>query len=224
MLIMSLIIAAVLGITLASYLILTETQTVSIFRSQSWNTSLVLTEAGVEGRPAAHKSLRWYMDPNEMPKWTNYVTAENWDTVAANVYHMHRRLALSNGSRRLADKLIRCLGYKSNDAPVIYSIGNVPWTFSMPLAALHYVCRGWISGGLRSGRRAPTGRTQRLRANQTGSLIRRCHGRHYHHRSEGKNISTDSSIPQTRATRAAVIILTGSCGKPRITGTSSPTE
>src|SRR2546423_1308391 len=47
-LLVSLVVAAIMAITLASYLAMTQAQNVSVIRSQTWNTALVLTEAGVE--------------------------------------------------------------------------------------------------------------------------------------------------------------------------------
>jgi len=47
-LMVSLLVAAIIGATLASYLVMTQNQNVSIFRSQVWNSSMAVTEAGVE--------------------------------------------------------------------------------------------------------------------------------------------------------------------------------
>src|SRR6188768_2061408 len=47
-LLVSLIITAVLGLTLASYLIMSQQQNVSVMRSQTWNSAIVMSEAGVE--------------------------------------------------------------------------------------------------------------------------------------------------------------------------------
>ena len=47
-LLVSLIITAVLGLTLASYLIMSQQQNQSVMRSQTWNSAIVMSEAGVE--------------------------------------------------------------------------------------------------------------------------------------------------------------------------------
>src|SRR5438874_11119592 len=47
-LIIALVFCAIMGISLASYLTLARTQQLSITRSQWWNSSMAITEAGVE--------------------------------------------------------------------------------------------------------------------------------------------------------------------------------
>ena len=44
----TLIISAIIGVTLASCLIMMQAQNASVARSQTWNSSIVTSEAGVE--------------------------------------------------------------------------------------------------------------------------------------------------------------------------------
>lgn len=47
-LLVSLMVTVIMGITLASYLVMIQTQNRSVFRSQNWNNAIAITEAGVE--------------------------------------------------------------------------------------------------------------------------------------------------------------------------------
>jgi len=47
-LLVSLMITVIMGITLASYLVMIQTQNRSVFRSQNWNNAIAVTEAGIE--------------------------------------------------------------------------------------------------------------------------------------------------------------------------------
>src|SRR5215470_6698921 len=79
-----LMVAGVIGATLASYLVMTQNQNVSIFRSQTWNGSMAVTEAGIEDGLQLINRFAGSMD--DVTKWTNYTG--NWDnTYGGNVYH-----------------------------------------------------------------------------------------------------------------------------------------
>src|SRR2546422_10671948 len=47
-LLVTLLVPTIIGITLASYLIMAQAQNVSVARSQVWNSAIALTEAGIE--------------------------------------------------------------------------------------------------------------------------------------------------------------------------------
>src|SRR5439155_25339527 len=76
-----LMVAGVIGVTLASYLIMTQNQNVSIFRSQTWNTSMAVTEARIEEGLQLVNTLAGHFD--DISAWTNYATPDNWDNTNA---------------------------------------------------------------------------------------------------------------------------------------------
>lgn len=86
-LIASLIICAIIGVTLASYLVMVSTQAISVTRSQAWNRSLPLAEAGVEEALAQINRNAPFFQPADA---TNGLTANNW-TQTGNVFKAPRR-------------------------------------------------------------------------------------------------------------------------------------
>jgi len=88
-LIIALCFALIIGISLGSYLVLAQNQYASVARSQTWNSAMVMTEAGVEDAMAL---LNVYQGTgNDMHGWTNQASANNW-TVNGNVYYVRRYL------------------------------------------------------------------------------------------------------------------------------------
>jgi hypothetical protein len=94
-LVVGLIIATILGVTLASYLVLTVSQQRSVVRSQTWSASLALSESGVEEALAFMNKYSGSF--TDLTKWTNNPGAEGWD-VAGNVYHVKRTVDSVVGS------------------------------------------------------------------------------------------------------------------------------
>ncbi len=91
-LLVSLVITFIIGLTLASYLIMTQSQNVSVARSQTWNASIALSEAGVEDALAMLNKNGGNFDT--IYYWTNSssLNADGWQTLAGNVYHTRRYL------------------------------------------------------------------------------------------------------------------------------------
>jgi hypothetical protein len=111
----ALIIALVLGVTLISYLSLTSNQYRSIFRSQTWSTSLALTEAGIE---EALAMVNKYVDTGtDITNWVNTATLDGW-TVSGNVFSVTRNLPA--GSYTV---FVTNVGL----SPMIYAKGNAEW-------------------------------------------------------------------------------------------------
>lgn len=120
-LVVSLLISAIIGITLASYLIMTQAQNASVHRSQVWNTSMTIAEAGVEDALAL---LNKYVgNYDQITNWSTSASlaADHWWDVGNNTYYVRRFL---NGN--YYDVYIT----NNNNAPIIYSIGHVPWNFA----------------------------------------------------------------------------------------------
>jgi hypothetical protein len=87
-LLVTILIAAVLGATLASYLTLVSTQSRSVARSQRWNEALVIAEAGVE---EALQMLNKYSGTDFLTNWVNSYSSDSWGN-SANVYSLTRYL------------------------------------------------------------------------------------------------------------------------------------
>ena len=79
--------AAVLGVGLVACLELVRYQMVAVARSQTWNNSLVLAEAGIEdGMAVINKFAGTLTDP---ANWTGSAGYDNW-TSSGNVFHVRR--------------------------------------------------------------------------------------------------------------------------------------
>jgi hypothetical protein len=112
----ALIIALVLGVTLISYLSLTSNQYRSIFRSQTWSTSLALTEAGIE---EALAMVNKYVDTGtDVALWTTTAGLDGW-TVSGNVYSVTRNLPAGSYTVFVTN---------AGMSPMIFARGNAEWT------------------------------------------------------------------------------------------------
>jgi len=87
-LIVSLLISAIIGVTLASYLIMMQTQHASVARSQVWNASISLTEAGVEDALALLN--KYAGDYDRLTNWNRgeSLAADNWSALSGNTYYV----------------------------------------------------------------------------------------------------------------------------------------
>ena len=81
-------IAAVLGISLAAIFSYTSNQFVAVARSQSWNESLVMAEAGIEDGMQLINKYSNTSTPGS--SWNTTTAADNWSSPAANVYYVRR--------------------------------------------------------------------------------------------------------------------------------------
>ncbi len=137
-LVVSLILAALLGVPLAGYLIMTQAQNAAVARSQIWNTSITVSEAGVEDALALINKYTGNYD--QITNWSRpeSIAADNWTSLGNNVYYVRRYLGQS-----YYDVYITNI----NNSPVIVSRGYVPWsyawsTFFQPLLASAGVASG----------------------------------------------------------------------------------
>jgi hypothetical protein len=116
-LLVTIVIAAVLGVTLASYLTLVSTQSRSVARSQRWNEALVIAEAGVE---EALQMLNKYNGSDMLTNWVNTYSSDSWGN-SANVYSLTRYLDddkttwytvyITNLNAQNSDTMIHSTGY-----------------------------------------------------------------------------------------------------------------
>jgi type II secretory pathway pseudopilin PulG len=130
----SLIISAIMGVTLASYLIMTQAQYRSVVRSQVWNASMALTEAGVEDGLAMINKYNGSFDT--LHQWTNSVSSENWSALGNNVYHTRRYVSTDNWGTNYYDAYITNL----NNSPVVTAVGVATWkqTYSSASPLAYY--------------------------------------------------------------------------------------
>lgn len=136
-LVVTLIITFIVGVTLASYLIMTSGQNLSVVRSQTWNSAFALTEAGVEDALAM---MNKYNGNFEMlPYWTNYasLTADHWATLNPGVYHARRFIGAD-----FYDVYIT----NFNNRPTIRSIGTIAWAPSYASAQQGFLAVAGVSG------------------------------------------------------------------------------
>lgn len=80
--------AVVMGISLAAIFSYASNQYSAVARSQSWNESLVLAEAGVED---AMQEINKYSDTGTAgSSWNTTSSADNWTALAGSVYYVRR--------------------------------------------------------------------------------------------------------------------------------------
>ncbi len=113
----TLVISGILGFTLASYLTMVGTQNRSVVRSQTWNTSIPIAEAGVEEAIMhLNKNCLWSDITRAAVNWN----ADGWQTVS-NGYQMTRYLGENHYVVTIATA-----APNSEMSPAILSEGYVP--------------------------------------------------------------------------------------------------
>lgn len=108
-LLVSLLVCAILGIMMGSYLSMIQTQRSSVAREQAWQRALVVAEAGVE-EALAHL--------NTSGVTTNNLAVNNWTSLGGGVYTKGNVLGDSSYTARII--------VTNNVPPVIISTGNTP--------------------------------------------------------------------------------------------------
>jgi hypothetical protein len=116
-----LVIAGIIGLTLVSFLMLARNQNLSVYRSQAWNASIVLSEAGMEDALQLINKYQGWLEPEEMFKWTNNVGADSWKTVGPNLYYVRRYIGPSYYDVYITNR---------NNQPGIRAIGVADWNYS----------------------------------------------------------------------------------------------
>ena len=81
-LVAGLVVAFIIGATLAGYMVMTQSQNTSVVRSQVWNSAIALSEAGVEDALAMINKYNANFD--QLQAWTNSasLSADNWTAIA----------------------------------------------------------------------------------------------------------------------------------------------
>jgi hypothetical protein len=133
-LILAILFMVFMAVFLATYLVLTQGEYTAVARSQAWNSSLVMAEAGVEEALALVNKNVGVL--GALTNWTaTAVTVDHWTPVSSNssasVYSMTRWLGTTVGSSNLGHYTV----YVTNNATgtngvVILSVGYATWASS----------------------------------------------------------------------------------------------
>ena len=120
-LLVSLMVTAILGLTLASYLLMAQQQNLSVMRSQTWNSAIVLSEAGVEDALAMLNKFNSQFD--QLTNWATSASlnSDNWAALGNNTYHARRFLG---------DDYYDVYVTNINNTPVISSKGYTRWYYN----------------------------------------------------------------------------------------------
>ena len=121
-LVVCLVISAIIAVTLVSYLIMTQAQNAAVARSQVWNTSIAVAEAGVEDALALMNKYAGFDD--QITNWCTSASlaADHWTGAGANTYHVRRYLDSSYYDVYITNGNVL--------TPTIYSIGTVPFHYA----------------------------------------------------------------------------------------------
>jgi len=153
-LVLTSIILVVVGSVLASCLLATQGEYSTVARSQTWNTSVVLTEAGVEDALAFMN--KYAGDVTRVPDWSTAASAQQdgW-TVNGNIYTMHRVVDAKLGYYDVSiDNTI-------SNAPVVTCVGT---TSSSASSAAYQPPFMLAAAGITGFSAAPASRTVQVRA------------------------------------------------------------
>ena len=112
----SLFTGTTIGITLASYLLMVQQQNTSVFRSQTWNSGISVTEAGIEDA-LAHL--------NSDSGLAGILTSDGWTNASGGVYQVSR--TMSGGFYTVKIQT-------GGSYPIITSEGFAPYTYASAAA------------------------------------------------------------------------------------------
>jgi Tfp pilus assembly protein PilX len=143
-LVITLTIVVLSAIVLASYLTLVQYQTASVARSQSWNTIIPVSEAGVEEAMAEiNRNTPLVVSTNFSPSaawtWTNTLATDGWTALANGVTTRSNTVDGANYYTVTIDI--------SSGTPTINSVGvvpytSIPWVFSMASQPFFFAAGG----------------------------------------------------------------------------------
>ena len=127
----SLIILTVAAVMLGSYLCLVQFQSSSVARSQSWNSIIPVSEAGIEEAMAVINGTNTLLDPTGLA-WTNTCASDGWSSFSNGVTTSTRYVYSSNYYIASVD----ISGVANGNGPTITAAGYnnynlTPWVFSL---------------------------------------------------------------------------------------------
>jgi hypothetical protein len=124
-LVVTLLIAVIIGVTLGSYLTLVDQRSRSVARSQIWNGTMSVTESGIEDGLAL---LNKFSGSPNVTNWAGTCTSDGWANLGGNVYHLTRYMDAAHTT------YYEVYITNANNAPILRSTGYVPGP-------------AWLSGG-----------------------------------------------------------------------------
>ena len=110
--------ATLLGLALASYLVLTQGEYRTVVRSQTWNRTMAVAEAGIEEGMALINKYAGTSTP--LISWTNTAVSDGWTALDHGIYYINRHIGPD-----YYDVYITNL----NNSPAIKSIGTLAWNY-----------------------------------------------------------------------------------------------
>jgi len=110
--------ATLLGFALASYLALTQGEYRTVVRSQTWNRTMGVAEAGTEEGMALINKYAGTSTP--LTSWTNTAVSDGWTALNNGIYYLNRHIGPD-----YYDVYITNL----NNSPAIKSIGTLAWNY-----------------------------------------------------------------------------------------------
>src|SRR5260221_1495909 len=130
----TLLTTAIMGVTLASYLVMVQNQNVSVTRSQTWNSSIALTEAGLEdGLQMLNKYSGTF---DQLTNWATTASSDGWSYIGSSTYYIRRYLANNYYDVYITNSAL---------TPSIRAIGYVGWNNIYASAAPQAI---FASGGI----------------------------------------------------------------------------
>ena len=123
-LVVCLMTVAIICIALASYLTMNQQEYVNVVRSQTWNRTMAVSEAGTEEAMAMINKYANTATP--LTSWTNSTYADGWTTLNNNCYYLRRYVGPD-----YYDVYITNI----NNSPAIKSTGTLAWSYWYASAA-----------------------------------------------------------------------------------------
>jgi hypothetical protein len=124
-LLVTLLLSIIMGVTLGGYLIMAMTQNRSVVRSQTWNSAIALTEAGIEdGLQEINKYAGTFV---LLTNWISTASSDNWSLVDSNVFYVRRYMG--------EDYYDVYITNSNPMAPTVYASGTTLWHYNYASAA-----------------------------------------------------------------------------------------
>src|SRR5215204_755351 len=124
-LLVALLTCTIMGVVLASYLIMSGTQNRSVMRSQTWNSTIALTEAGIEdGLQLVNKYAGNF---EKLTNWPSTATADSW-SVNGNVFYVRRYVGTDYYDVWVTNSVDKL-------SPTVMAIGYSKWNYHIASAS-----------------------------------------------------------------------------------------
>lgn len=136
-LLLSLIVTAILGLTLASYMLMAQQQNKSVMRSQTWNSAIVMSEAGVEDALALLNKYNSQFDTLTNWATSSSIAADNWSNLGSGIYYVRRYIGDNYYDVYITNA--------NTQTPAISSVGYSKWYLSQNSPSAYYAAVGSVN-------------------------------------------------------------------------------